>query len=221
MNDTPDFLRKQMQETKAQLSEKLESLEQQFSDAIQSTGTAVNSTIQAVEQATHTLSNALDIRRQIDRHPWLVLGGAILVGYVAVDLLKGPKNLNLEGAETSSSVPDSAASDASQKNATRILESTENATAIEATRHPSQKGSYWDQLRDIAMRSLMATVPIVVAQIVPRILDQVMDNWVGTPTNPAENLGEPQSSRTQKQSSEAAQRLRIAVTESVRSQKTF
>ena len=80
MNDTPDFLRKQMQETKAQLSEKLESLEQQFSDAIQSTGTAVNSTIQAVEQATHTLSNALDIRRQIDRHPWLVLGGAILVG---------------------------------------------------------------------------------------------------------------------------------------------
>ena len=143
------------------------------------------------------------------------------MGYVAVDLLKGPKNLTLEGAEKSSSVPDSAASDASQKNATRILGSTENATAIEATRHPSRKGSYWDQLRDIAMRSLIATVPIVVAQIVPRILDQVMDNWVGTPTNPAENLGEPQSSRTQKQSSEAAQRLRIAVTESVRSQKTL
>ena len=221
MNDTPDFLRKQMQENKTQLSEKLESLEQQFSDAIQSTGTAVNSTMQAVEQATHTLSNALDIRRQIDRHPWLVLGGAILVGYVAVDLLQGPKNSNLQGAEKISSVPDPAASEASQKNATGTLESTENATAIAATRHPSQKVSSWDQLRDIAMRSLMATVPIVVAQIVPRIIDQLMDNWVGTPTNHSENLGEPQSSRTQKQSSEAAQRLRIAVTESVRSQKTF
>jgi hypothetical protein len=221
MNDTPDFLRKQMQETKSQLSEKLESLEQQFSDAVQSTGTAVNSTVQAVEHATHFLSNALDVRRQINRHPWLVLGGAIVVGYVAVDLLKGPKNSNLQGADRSSSVPDPAASDASQKNATRTLKSTENATAFAATRHPSRKGSSWDQLRNIAMRSLMATVPIVVAQIVPRILNQVMDDWVGTPTNHAENLGEPQSSRTQKQSSEAAQRLRIAVTESVRSQKIF
>ncbi len=123
MKDTPAFLRKQMQETRSQLFEKLESLEQQFSDAVQSTGTAVNSTMQAVEHATLSLSNALDVRRQIDRHPWLVLGSAIVVGYVVVDLLNGSNNSNLQEAEKRSPVPVPAASDASQKNGTHTIES--------------------------------------------------------------------------------------------------
>ena len=220
MNDTPDFIRKQMQETKSQLSEKLETLEQQVSDTVQSTGTAVNSTMQAVEHAIHSLSNALDVRRQIDKHPWLVLGGAIVVGYVAVELLKGPKNSDSQAAERSPE-PSAAASDAIQENAKSTVVSAEKATAVSATSQPGRKGSSWDQLRDMAMGSLIATVPVLVTHIVPRIVDQLMDNWVGTPTNSTENAGEPQSSRMQIQSSEAAQRLRIAATESVRSGKSF
>ena len=38
MDDTPEVIRQQMEETKSQLSEKLESLEHQVSETVQSTG---------------------------------------------------------------------------------------------------------------------------------------------------------------------------------------
>ena len=100
MNDTPEDIRQQMEETKSQLSEKLESLESHVTETVQSTGTAVNATVEAVQETVETMtgavqdavqsvSNAFDLQRQIDRNPWLVLGGSVVVGYLAVELLMG------------------------------------------------------------------------------------------------------------------------------------
>jgi cell division septum initiation protein DivIVA len=113
MDDTLEIIRQQMTETKSQLSDKLESLEHQVSDTVQSTGTAVNDTVAAVQKtvdsvtgavqdAVQSVSNAFDVRRQFDRHPWLVLGGALVVGYLAYELLAGSGKKSEQSPESAS-----------------------------------------------------------------------------------------------------------------------
>lgn len=94
----PEVIRKQMEETRSQISEKLEILETQLADTVQSTTTAVNETVGAVkdtvESVTGTVQDTvqsvgevLDLRLQVQRHPWLVFGGSVAVGYVAAGYL--------------------------------------------------------------------------------------------------------------------------------------
>ncbi len=98
MSDTAEMIREQMDETRSNLSEKLGSLEHQVSETVQSTGAAVHATVEAVQEtvetvtgavqdAVHSVSNALDMRRQINRHPWLALGGSVVLGYLAAEFL--------------------------------------------------------------------------------------------------------------------------------------
>lgn len=89
MDEAPELIRQQMNETRAQLGDKLQSLEQQVSDSVQSTGEAVSATAEAVQDAVQSVSDAFDIQLQINRHPWLVLGGAAFAGYVLEDLFAG------------------------------------------------------------------------------------------------------------------------------------
>jgi len=83
-----------MEETRSQLSEKLEILETQLTDTVQSTTAAVNDTVDAVKDTVESVTGsvqdtvqsvgeALDLRLQTERHPWLVFGGSVAVGYLA------------------------------------------------------------------------------------------------------------------------------------------
>jgi hypothetical protein len=111
MDDTLEMIRQQMTETKSHLSDKREHWEHQGSDTVQSTGTAVNDTVAAVQKtvdsvtgavqgAVQSVSNAFDVRRQFDRHPWLVLGGAVVVGYLAYELLAGAGKKSEQSSES-------------------------------------------------------------------------------------------------------------------------
>ncbi len=99
MADSPEVIRQQMEETKLQLTDKLVSLEHQVAETVQSTGTAVTATVEAVQakvetvtgsvqDALHSISKAFDIQHHVNTHPWLVMGGAVVVGYLAADLLE-------------------------------------------------------------------------------------------------------------------------------------
>lgn len=90
----PEVIRQQMEETRSQLSEKLEILETQITDTVQSTSNAVSETVEAVkgtvdsvtesvQDTMHSVGEALDLRLQAERHPWLVFGGAVAAGFVA------------------------------------------------------------------------------------------------------------------------------------------
>lgn len=83
MNENHQEMRQRLDETKAHLFAKLQLLEEQITETIEATGTKVKSTVGAVESAVVKVSNALDVRRQFNRHPWLWLGGALAAGYAA------------------------------------------------------------------------------------------------------------------------------------------
>ncbi|HEV3143803.1 MAG TPA: hypothetical protein VGZ47_07975 [Gemmataceae bacterium] len=81
MDDSPEVIRQQMEETRASLSEKLETLEQQVTGTVQDARNAVTDTVQCVK-------DAFDLKLQTQRHPWAVLGGSVVVGVVTVSLLE-------------------------------------------------------------------------------------------------------------------------------------
>lgn len=95
--DDPEVIRRRMEETRASLVEKLETLENQVVGTVQGTTSAVTDTVDTVkegvqetvdtvketmQEAVEAVKDTLDVRRQVDRHPWLMLGGAVAAGYV-------------------------------------------------------------------------------------------------------------------------------------------
>lgn len=192
MNDTSVMIRQRMVDTRSQLSEKLESLERQVSDTVQSTGTAVNATVGAVQDtvdlvkgavhdAAQSVSNALDFHRQVNRHPWLFLGGSVVLGYLAVDFLTGsakksglPLRTALPtGLATSNPIHGNAAVPANGKQAAA---SAATATDLAAAYESGLKRSSWDQLKSVAIGALIAVVQGVASRAVPEVMGYLASN---------------------------------------------
>jgi hypothetical protein len=74
MDDSPEVIRQQMEETRASLSEKLETLEQQVVGTVQGARQSVADTVQSVK-------DAFDVKLQVQRHPWPMLAGSVAVGF--------------------------------------------------------------------------------------------------------------------------------------------
>jgi hypothetical protein len=71
-----------MQETRRDLAEKLETLEQQVTDTVATVREAVQDTVGAVR-------DSFDLPLQVRRHPWLMVGASMAVGYAGARLLEG------------------------------------------------------------------------------------------------------------------------------------
>jgi len=75
-----------MEETRASLSEKLETLEHQVAETVHEAKAAVTDTVSTVKDAVHetveSVKETFDVSRQVERHPWAMLGGSIAAGYI-------------------------------------------------------------------------------------------------------------------------------------------
>jgi len=83
----PEEIRVQMDQTKADLAEKLAELESHVAETIQTTGTAIDSTMSSIRGAVGDVKESLNLRRQIQQHPWFALGGSLAVGMLAQALI--------------------------------------------------------------------------------------------------------------------------------------
>jgi ElaB/YqjD/DUF883 family membrane-anchored ribosome-binding protein len=97
VENEPEVIRQQMQETRTSLTEKLEALEQQVTGTVQEAKAAVTDTVTTVKDAVtgtvdavkdtvqdtvESVKETLDLRRQVERHPWAMLGGSVAAGFV-------------------------------------------------------------------------------------------------------------------------------------------
>jgi ElaB/YqjD/DUF883 family membrane-anchored ribosome-binding protein len=102
MENEPEMIRQQMEETRTALTEKLEVLEEQVVARVRDTTESVNETVdnvkEAVQNTVQTMSDTVDrtvesvketfdVSRQVEQRPWLMLGGAVLFGYLGGRLL--------------------------------------------------------------------------------------------------------------------------------------
>lgn len=92
-----ELIKQQMGQTRASLTEKLESLETKVFSTVGSTtdtvsqtvaevGTTVRETAQDVRatmrETLASMRGALDVTQQVHHHPWLLVGGSVVAGYV-------------------------------------------------------------------------------------------------------------------------------------------
>jgi len=109
MDDEAEVIRTQMLETRTAMTEKFEAIEDKLSSVVQETAESVTDAVGAVtqtvdsvkeavqdtvksvsgvaEDAVESVKEAFDIRRQVERNPWLMLGGAVAVGFAGGLLL--------------------------------------------------------------------------------------------------------------------------------------
>ena len=201
MADTPEVIRQQMEETKSQLSHKLESLEHQVSETVQSTGSAVNATVGAVQETVETVtgavqdamksvSNVFDVGQHINKHPWLVLGGAVVLGYLAVDILEESAKASGQRPKTGSP-PRPSADYAGHRNGTPAGEFFAAAAVAPAARESELKNSPWHQLTSATTAALIGIVQDAAARVVPEVMDYLNRSKV-LPNSVEADLSTPQ-----------------------------
>lgn len=97
MEDQAELIRQQMQEKRAELSEKLQELAEKLpvaetvTEAVESASETVTDTAENVKETVHSFEELLDLPKQVQEHPWLAVGGAVVVGYLAHDILAARK----------------------------------------------------------------------------------------------------------------------------------
>eukprot|EP00456_Euglypha_rotunda_P084166 TRINITY_DN843_c0_g1_i1.p1 TRINITY_DN843_c0_g1~~TRINITY_DN843_c0_g1_i1.p1 ORF type:complete len:233 (+),score=40.74 TRINITY_DN843_c0_g1_i1:229-927(+) len=190
----------QLEETKLQLSDKLGTLEQQVSQTVETASTAVAATVEAVqgtvesvtgavEDAVHGMHDAFDLHRQIRKHPFLVLGGAAVVGYVAAQYFKSPaRRLPAVAPATtygSSNAPYSVAQPSGYA-------ATNQPVARQFTQN--QHPSHWDGLKTLALSTLFGTMQGIALRAIPEVVGLVVGNVLGQPSlhpQPTESVERP------------------------------
>ena len=182
MDDSPEMIRQQMDETKSQLTEKLETLELQVAGTVQSTATAVTATVEAVHETVdsvtdavsataRSISDAFDFRRHVEQHPWLVLGGAAIAGYaLAKHLMLPPPESGLGNAAPGRTA-----------DATPTPESKPSGAALTAAYESGREQSAWEQVKLMAIGVALSVAKDVASRIVPRLIGSIVD---GPPAPP-------------------------------------
>jgi ElaB/YqjD/DUF883 family membrane-anchored ribosome-binding protein len=93
MAEEPDVIREQIEETRSALTDKLETLEGQVRETVQSAKETVEDTLSnvksSVQETVASVKQTFDLRYQVDRHPWAMLGGSFLTGFVLGNYLEG------------------------------------------------------------------------------------------------------------------------------------
>jgi ElaB/YqjD/DUF883 family membrane-anchored ribosome-binding protein len=102
MENQAEVIKSQMLDTRTALTEKLEAVENLVTSKVKDTTEAVAETVEnvkdavestvttvtdSVQQTVETVKETFNLRRQVEDHPWAMLGGSVVLGYVAGSLL--------------------------------------------------------------------------------------------------------------------------------------
>jgi ElaB/YqjD/DUF883 family membrane-anchored ribosome-binding protein len=93
-----DVIRNQMEQTRSSLADKLEALENQVRGTVEDATSAVTNTVETVQETVEnvkegvqeavgsvvdTVKDTFNVRKHVERHPWAMVGGAVMLGAFA------------------------------------------------------------------------------------------------------------------------------------------
>jgi ElaB/YqjD/DUF883 family membrane-anchored ribosome-binding protein len=97
-------LRQEMEDTRTSMTEKLERLETKVASTVEGAANAVTETVESVKGAVEgtvetvkesvqgtveAVKDTFNLSLQVDRHPWLMVGGSVAVGFAVGHLVGG------------------------------------------------------------------------------------------------------------------------------------
>lgn len=187
MDESPEVIRQQIELTKLQLTQNLGSLEHQVAETVQSSFSKVKNSVETVHETVETVAtviqgamqsvtNAFDIRRQIERHPWLVIGGSVVTGCLVVKYLSGSKNESELACGMARTPSCPTAGYASPETGTPTVASAATASAIAAAYESGLKSSSWNQLRSAGISTLMWIMQDIASRAVPQAIAHFTGN---------------------------------------------
>jgi ElaB/YqjD/DUF883 family membrane-anchored ribosome-binding protein len=87
----PEEIRRDIDQTRASLTEKIGALGDHLTQTVEETRVTVEETIDSVrstvEETVETVRHTFDVRYQVRKRPWLLMGGAVAVGFALEKLL--------------------------------------------------------------------------------------------------------------------------------------
>ncbi len=209
MNETPAVIRQQMELTKLQLAEKLESLERQVSTTVRTTETAVTATMETVQSVTgavhgavDSVANLLNVNRHVEKHPWLIVGGAVIAGYLAAEFFTGKIREGVSNSGTTTK------STANQLNRQPVIAPLARDALIAVGHSAGTTRSTWNQFKEASIGSLIDIVPKTISRIIPFVVDRLIDSLSQPAKDSSSTPAEPENSREPSQVE--SHRLRIA-----------
>jgi uncharacterized protein YjbJ (UPF0337 family) len=108
----------------------------------------IESVADATQHAVQKVSDTFNMRRQFDQHPWLFIGGAVVVGYLSV----GPRREQLKEPESV---------EPTEKTKSRL---DRLAATFVSSLEPRVKNTLWVQLQDLAVRAVIGVVKELAAR---------------------------------------------------------
>jgi ElaB/YqjD/DUF883 family membrane-anchored ribosome-binding protein len=98
MASETEVIRHEMEGTRSALAEKLERLEAHVSEKVQQAGSAVAETVESVtdtvekvtetvDETVDTVKHTFDLNWHAEHHPWMLVGGAVVIGFLGTRLL--------------------------------------------------------------------------------------------------------------------------------------
>jgi hypothetical protein len=120
MENETELIRDQMAETRTALTEKLDKLQEHVLGTVEGTTRTVTETVEAVQEAVQdtvgtvkesvqetveTVKSAFDLSEQMEKRPWLMMGGAVVVGYLGSRMLMGHDYTALPPPSNGSAAP--------------------------------------------------------------------------------------------------------------------
>jgi len=89
-----EVIRDEMEQTRANLAEKLGALESQVRETVSGASEAVSSTVAGVKGVVSTVSETVEsvtetfnVSKQVEQHPWMAMGAAVATGFVIAQVL--------------------------------------------------------------------------------------------------------------------------------------
>jgi ElaB/YqjD/DUF883 family membrane-anchored ribosome-binding protein len=187
----PAEIHQKIDETRSALTDKLETLENQVRDTVETAKASVVETIDtvksSVQETVATVKRTFDLSYQVDRHPWGMVGGSVLVGFLAGTMwnrrsqahhVPGPRRMPVSTFTDGPGLGTSTASSAvSQPEKPGIV-----------GRLFQRFGPEIEQAKQVAIGAAMALVRDLIKQSVPqfaphvdRIMDSATDKMGGQP----------------------------------------
>jgi len=81
-------IRQQMEGTRRDLTDKIEQLETKVANTVESVSETVGNVTETVQETVDAVEHTFDLNWHAQRHPWMLMGGAVLVGFLGGVMLR-------------------------------------------------------------------------------------------------------------------------------------
>jgi ElaB/YqjD/DUF883 family membrane-anchored ribosome-binding protein len=173
-----------IEDTRSAITEKLEILEERVRETVEGAQSSVEDIVENIRETVgdtvETVKRTLDVPYQVDQHPWLMVGGATLAGYLLGSWGGGSTSPALSTNDSESSAAGTTADRSASHAKHDCLPPSDSESSVHPQLLQGMGSSVLEQLKDeiaiikvAAVGALISTLREMVKQAVPTLAPHI------------------------------------------------